>query len=168
MFLKTTQKYLAIRNKFSIVNDRDIEVFFAESFFKVRQNCSLFNLDGSLVWSLEAKIISLFGEYFIKDASGRQIGRLKGKFHRPFVQKWRLELGGKQYVLRSGGYHTKIFEANESFKYDKKNDKVGMIVKRVSKIRDTYEINFDENRLSVAMATLCMIWMDCRFHSNQH
>lgn len=168
MFLKTIQKYLAIKNKFSIVNESNTEVFFAESFFKFRQNCSLFGLDGSLIYSLEAKLFSIFGKYFLIDASGNQEGILSGHFHKPFIQKWTLELGEKRYVLRSGGYHTKIFQANDKWKYNKKSDKVGVITKRISKIRDTYEIEFDENRLSVLMASICTIWMDCRFHSTHH
>lgn len=168
MYLKTTQKYFAIRDKFSIVNANDVEVFFAESFFKFRQNCSLYTINGALVYELEAKIASIFGRYYIKDATGNPVGVLQGKAHKPFVQKWRLELGGKKYLLRSGGYHTKIFAVDDKWKYNKKTDKVGMIKKKISKIRDTYEIDFDENRLNVSCAAICMIWMDCRFHSNQH
>lgn len=168
MYLKTTQKYLAIKNKFSIVNEHNNEVYFAESFFKFRQNCSMFYPDGSLVYTLEAKFISLFGEYFIKDSTDNVVGCLKGRFHKPFVQKWRMELDGKRYVIRSGGYHTKIFQADNNWKFNKNADKVGTIVKKISKIRDTYEINFDENRLNMTLASICMIWMDCRFHSNHH
>ena len=56
MFLKTTQKFFSVRNKFSIVNINDDQLFFAQEHFKVRQNCTLYNMDSSVIYELECKI----------------------------------------------------------------------------------------------------------------
>ena len=168
MFLKTTQKYFSMRNKFSIVDQNDTQFYFAQSYFKIRQNCSLYTLEGALVYELECKILSLFGKYFIKDIRGDVIGMFSGKFHKPFIQKWRLEIGDKKYILRTGGFNCKVFSATDNWKYNSKTDLVGVIHKRLARIRDTYEFDFDETRLPLDLATLCMLWMDCRFHGEHH
>ena len=168
MFLKTTQKYFSMRNKFSVVDENDRQFYFAQSYFKIRQNCSLYTLEGSLVYELECKIFSLFGKYFIKDVCGNVVGLFSGRIHKPFVQKWRLDLGDKKYILRTGGLRCKVFAADENWKYDSKTDFVGKIYKRWARLRDTYEFDFDETRIMADAATLCMLWMDCRFHGEHH
>ena len=168
MFLKTTQKFFSVRNKFSIVNINDDQLFFALERFKVRQNCTLYNMDGSVIYELECKILSIYGKYFIKDYKGNVVGTITGKFHKPFVQKWFLEINDSKFVLRSGGLHCKIFRAGENWKFDSKTDQIGYITKRIGNVKDTYEIEFDEKRLSEKHAALCMIWMDCRFHGEHH
>lgn len=167
MYLKTTQKYFAIRNKFSIVNDKEEQIIFAENHFKLRRNCTAYLPSGSFLFELQNKTFSWFGKFFIKDELGNEIGELYGRPHKPFIQKWYLDYEGKKYILRSGGYHCKIYNCNDNWKYDKVVDLIGTISKQV-KIRDTYEIDFEEDRLSVYIAGLCMLWMDCHFHYNQH
>lgn len=168
MQLKTTQKYFSIMDKFSIVDSNDRQLFFAQSHFKFRQNCTLYNLDGSMILELECKIISVFGKYFIKNIMGEVVGTMTGVIHKPFIQKWKLEVYGQRYILRSGGLHCKVFEADEKWKYKDKSNCIAKITKRIAKIRDTYEIDFDDSRMSVQIASICMIWMDCRFHAEHH
>ena len=168
MQLKISQRFFSIGDKFNIVDQNDQPAFLArEALFRFRSNCTLYYLDGRELYTLEYKFLSPFGGCFIRTFDS-DVGMMDGRFHKPFVQKWRFELEGKKYILRSGGYKCKIFEADANWKYVDKSNPIAIIKKKVLKLADTYIVEFDEATLPRHMAALMGLWMDSRFHKDQH
>lgn len=167
MQLKISQKFFSIGDRFNIVDQNDQPAFLAkESLLRFRSNCSLYNLDGSELYTIEFKLLSLFGGCFIRTHEV-DVGIMDGKFHKPFVQKWHFELEGRRYIIRTGGYKCKIFEADDNWKYIDKKTPIALIQKKFFKIADTYIVDFDENTLPRHMAALIGLWMDVRFHNGK-
>lgn len=172
MILQLQQKYFTIGgDKFNITDQNGAPVFQArEFFFRLRGNAHLYDLQGREICFMEAKLLSIFGQYnlFTDEVSRAPIGVFKGRFYPvPFVKKWRLDYLGNRFIVKCGPVNCKVFPADEEWKFDKEKQ-VGHIRKRLLKIRDTYEMNFDENILPPHIAAAITLWFDTAFHNNQH
>lgn len=169
MYLKISQKYFSIGDKFNLVDENDNARFLAsEKIFTLRKNAHLYSLDGMEICRFQSRILRVLPYYDLFQGE-TVIGFIKRRFEMiPFVNVWNMEFNGKQYALRSAGYNCKICPAEgKKFKHDRKNP-IATVSKKLIKIKDTYVVDFDPNVLDPTVAAVIGLWMDAAYHKDQH
>lgn len=167
MQLKIKQKYFTIGNRFQISDGKDRPLFYAEEeLLRLRKNINLFDLNGNLLYHLEARFGHIFS-YFAILKNGVDIGAIDEIIHFPFIKRARLSCDGAYVFIRSGPLRLKAYEANEKWKFDRKSP-IAVSNKKLMKISDTYTLEFDEKRISVPLAALIGLWYDMHHNGTQH
>ncbi len=168
MYLKITQKYWSIGDKFALTDENDRQVFFAqEKVFKLLSNFDLYNLSGALLYHMEAKLKFLLSYFVIMDSAGNEIGYIREKAHWPGYRRAMMKVGNTDIKIKGGPIHMKAMIKDANGKWDKKHPIVKS-TKKMFRVRDIYVAEIDEKMIDPAVGALVAIWYDKIRYGNKH
>lgn len=168
MYLKITQKYWTIGDKFALQDEYDRSIFFAqEQLFKLLSKIDLFNTGGMLLYHMEARLTFALSHFVIMDPSLREIGYIKEKLHWPGFRKARMQVGNTEIKIKGGPIHMKAMIKDKNGKWDKKHPIVKS-TKKMFRIRDIYSAEIDERMIDPAIGALVAIWYDKIRYGHKH
>jgi|AGTN01.1.fsa_nt_gi Uncharacterized conserved protein len=149
------QKYFAIKDRYTIFDDRNNPRFEVQGkFFNVPKRFRLTDMQGRELLNIKQKLFHLFPRYKIYQGE-REIASYKGKF-RLFGKKAVLDIPGQNIVMKGN-----ILQWD--FSFTRGGNQVGLISKHILKIADTYSIDIaGENDALYILAAAIIV--DASYH----
>ena len=168
MFLKIRQKYWTLKDKFALTDENGYNVFWASSqLLKLRSNLDLYNLDGMLLYHMEARFNHMFSYYVINNSAGQQIGYIDELIHWPGFRRAKMKLGDITLKIKGGPIHMKTMLKNEKGKWDKKNPAV-YSAKKLFVISDVYKVEINERLIDPSIGAIVALWYDKVRYGHKH
>ena len=169
MKLRIRQTYFKLGEEFNITDEANRPLFYARGkFFSIRGELAFSNANGQLIYRLVGRFMHIFSWFDILDERENVIGAIDERMHMPFMRRGIILMNGEKKIkIKCGPVHLKALMKDENGKWDKKNP-VCRAKKKIMRIADTYELEFDQTRIDPAMAALVGIWYDRVKHGKQH
>lgn len=172
--LKIVQKYFSLKEKFKIFDEEDNVIFQAQNtIFKFWRNTTLYDATGAQpICTLRAKFSLFFSKFRIIDGDyngDKEIGAIKERFHLlKGFRKARVTVEGAPNIFfKCGPIHLKAYACDENWKKDKSKVVIAM-KKKLSKIRDTYIVEYDDTLVPASLAAIVGVWYDMLNHQENH
>ena len=168
MYLKITQKYWTIGDKFALKDENDCDVFYAkEQLFKLLSKFDLYDLHETVLYHMEAKLKFFLSYFVITSGTGFEIGFIKEKVHWPGFRRASMKVGDIDIKIKGGPIHMKAMKKDANGKWDKKHPVVKS-TKKLFRIRDIYAAEIDERMIDPAVGALVAIWYDKVRYGHKH
>lgn len=168
MYLKITQKYWTIGDKFTLKDEFDRDIFYArEQLFKLLSHIDLFDTNDAVIYHMEARFTFVLSRFVIMDPMHNEIGFIKEKVHWPGFRRAMMRVGDTDIKIKGGPIHMKAMIRGENGKWNKK-EPVVKSSKKLFRIRDIYAAEIDERMIDPAIGALVAIWYDKIRYGHKH
>lgn len=143
------QKVMSLREKFTIKNEEERDVYFVQgSFMKIPKTFSISNMDGKEVALIKKKPFTLFLPKFYVEVEGQRIMTIKKEL--TFVKS--------RYTIDAHGIEVKGNWIDMNFEIIQKGTVVGQVSKAWFSWGDSYKVDiFDESMETVVISIVVAI-----------